>query len=265
MKRLVRALVAAGAAMAIAAVAASPASATADHEIGLSGFTPLEVGRGTAIKAEGQVAPPAEYVDQSWILAVAIPASVMPECPGDASSAGVVGEQAGTILAIAMRPNADENGNFSNVIGYTPLATGPVLICAYLYNEVGYTWAWSSLHLEVIGAGGGSTGAPAGHPGPSGAPSGTGAPTGTAAPVNLTRPWVTSSGRQLVCHPGSWSNTTGGYSFRWYFDGRATRITGPHAVSLGPANRGHKVSCRVTAYGPGQTTGSATSRPLRLR
>lgn len=245
----------------VAVTAAGSASAAYTHEIGLSGFTPIEVGRGTAVKAEGQAAPPGEYLDESWILAVAIPASVMPECPADASSAGATAEQVGTIMAIAMVPHADANGHFSNTIGYTPLSAGPVLICAYLYNEVGYTWAWSSLHLEVVGGPGAPTGAsPGGSRG--GAPTG---PSSSGAPLNLTLPWVTSAGRNLRCHPGTWSNATGGYSIRWFFDGRATRITGPTAVSLGAGNRGHKVSCRVTAWGPGETHTTVLSPPLRLR
>lgn len=237
----------------VAMITAGSASA-AQHEIQVSGHTPLQVGQGTVVRAEGMVAPPAEYWDQTWILAVAIPASATPECPADASSAGAIGEQVGTILAIAMVPNADATGHFSNVIGFTPSAPGPVLICAYLYNDVGTTWAWSGIRPEVLGTSGGPTGPTTGGGSPSGASTG---------PVNLTLPWVTSRGRTLVCHPGTWSNATT-YSVRWLFDGRPTRITGPRAVNL-RGNRGHKASCRVTAYGPGGSAASALSPPVRLR
>lgn len=258
MRRFARALVAAAAVLAIAATVASPASATANHEIGLTGYTPLEVGHGAVMRADGVVAPPAEYWDASWILAVAIPASVMAECPADASSAGTVGEKVGTIIAIAMKPAADETGSFSNTIGYTPQVPGPVLICAYLYNDVGSTWAWSSLHLEVIGPSAGpGGGAPGGSP-----PVGAGAPAG---PVNLKRPWVTSSGRRLACHPGTWSNATGAFAYNWLLDGRVTRVTGARPVVPGPAGSGHRVSCQVTAYGPGQTSTTVTSPARRLR
>lgn len=258
MKRLVRALVAAAAVLAIAATVASPASATAPHEIQLSGYTPLEVGRGAVFKAEGQIAPPAEYWDSSWILAVAIPTSVMAECPADASSAGTVAEQAGVILAIAMRPATDEAGRFANVIGYTPQSPGPVLICSYLYNEVGYTWALSGVRVEVLATGGGAAGGAAGT-----APGGANAP--GAGPVNLTRPWVTRAGRRLVCHPGTWSNGDGTYAFNWLLDGRQTRISGRRPIGPGTAGRGHKVSCVVTAFGPGDSSATATSPSLLLR
>jgi hypothetical protein len=259
MRRLARALVAVAAVLAIAATVASPASATANHEITLTGYTPLEVGRGAVFRVDGTVAPPAEYWDSSWILAVAIPVSVTPECPADASSAGTVAGQAGTILAIALRPATDETGRFSNVIAYTPQSPGPALICTYLYNEVGYTWALAGVKVEVLG-GGSAAGSP---PGPGSGPAGGGAaPSG--APVNTARPWVTSRARTLICHPGTWSNVTGGYSIRWLFDGKPTKVTGPQAVNR-RGNRGHKASCQVTAYGPGGSTATALSAPLRLR
>lgn len=257
MRRLARALVAAAAVLAIAATVASPASATANHEIQLSGYTPLEVGRGAVFKAEGQVAPPAEYWDSSWILAVAIPASVMPECPADASSAGTVAEQAGIILAIAMRPAADESGHFANVVGYTPQVPGPAVICVYLYNEVGYTQALSGVRVEVLGTGGGAGGSTGTTPGGSAGPG--------AGPVNLTRPWVTRAGRRLICHPGTWSNGDGTYAFNWLLDGRQTRISGRRPVGPGAAGRGHKVSCVVTAFGAGDASATATSPSLLLR
>jgi hypothetical protein len=262
MKRSARFLASAAAILAIAATIASPASATANHEIEFTGPIITEAGRGAVFYAEGQVAPPAEFWDESWILAVAIPASVMAECPADASSAGTVGEQAGAIIAIAMNPAADETGHFANVIGYTPPAPGPLLICAYLYNEVGSTWAGAGMRVEVVGGGapgGGSTGTV---PGPSGGTGGRAGPTGP--PLNTSRPWVSSTRRVLVCHPGTWSNVTGGYSIRWLFDRRPTKVTGPTAVNR-RGNRGHKASCRVTAYGPGGSTATAVSPPFRLR
>jgi hypothetical protein len=262
MRRFARAVVATLAVAVIASMVAAASEAdAAEHEINVSGRATLEVGQPTTVQVFGKVAPPAEYWDQTWILAVAIPTSAISGCPEDASSAGAVGEQAGTILAIAAVPHADESGNFSNVIGFTPSAPGPVLICAYLYNEVGSTWGWAGILPEVVGATGGSTGGTPG--GPRGTVPGSTAPP-SGAPVNTGRPWVTSRGRTLVCHPGTWSNATGGYSIRWLFDGRPTRITGPQAVNL-RGNRGHKASCRVTAYGSGGSTATALSAPLRLR
>lgn len=242
-------LAAVAAALTLLALGAAPAAA-ANHYIHMSAPNPLTVGQPTVIQIDGVVAPPAEFWDASWIEVVALPGNLMPECPGDADSAGLIAEEAGNILAIAMRPNSDEAGNFANAVAVTPSAAGSVMICGYLYNEVGYTWAAAIMRLDVVAPSGGGGG-------PGGSASG-------GRPVNLTRPWVTRSGRRLVCHPGKWSNTSGRFAYSWLLDGSPRKVKGQRPLAPGPSARGHRVSCRVTAYGPGGTA-AATSRQLRLR
>ena len=168
------------------AAAAQPAAA-ATHYIHMSAPARIPMGSSGVINIDGVVAPPAEFWDASWIEVVALPGTLMPECPGDAGSAGSIAEESGNILAIALRPNSDEAGNFANSVSFTARGVGPVMICGYLYNEVGYTWAAAMLRLEAVAADGG--GAPGGGIG--------------GRPVSVRRPWVTHSGRRLVCHKGA--------------------------------------------------------------
>jgi hypothetical protein len=231
---------------------AAPARA-ANHAINLHAPAQVPVGQAAAVDIDGVVAPPAEFWDESWIELVALPGS-LGSCPGDAGSAGLMAEQTGLILGIALRPNADEAGNFTGRIAFAPTAAGVVLICAYLYNEVGYTWAAAGVRIEIVDS-------PAPAP-PSGG--GGGPPASSQRPVNLTLPWVTRSGNRLVCHPGSWSNASGSFAYNWLLDGNLTEATGRRSPVPSRARRGHRFSCQVTAYGPGGGSATATSRPLRL-
>lgn len=247
------------AALATLAVGAASASA-ANHAIDVSGYSPIPVGQPTVIRLDGVVASPEEFWDTSWIEVVVISANVTSTCPADVGSAGSIAvETGGDILEIALRPYVDLAGNFSNSVGYTPSAAGPIVICGYLYNEVGYTWDASGIRVEVVA---GPEGVSPGN-GPS---AGGGSPAGgkRPGPLNLARPWVTRNGSRLICHPGTWTNATGYYSYRWLLDGRLTGVTGPRPRTPGPRARGHRVSCRVTAYGPAGTRASIRSRPLLL-
>lgn len=250
MKRLALTAVAGMAAAAVALGTASPALAT-NHEVTMTGPASGSPGQSLVIRLSGVVAPPAEWWDMSWIEVVALPGDLMPTCPGDAGSAGAIAEQAGLILAIAMRPTTDVGGNFTNSVGLTPTGSGQVLICSYLYDDVGYTWSGSEMRIQI----GGSAS--------SGSSSGSGSAGGGGAPANVSPPWVSRAGRRLVCHPGSWSNSPGSFSYRWLLDRRLTRVTGARPYAP-PRARGHTVRCQVTASGAGGTA-TATSRPLRLR
>jgi hypothetical protein len=232
------------------AIAVQPAAA-ATHYIHMSSPARIAPGESAAIHIDGLVAPPAEFWDESWIEVVALPGTLMPECPGDAGSAGATAEEAGNILAIALRPAADEAGNFANSVAFTARGVGPVMICGYLYNEVGYTWAAAMLRLESVAPSGGA-GVTGGGPGTSG-----------GAPVSVRRPWVTHSGRRLVCHKGVWSSARS-YAYNWYVDGSLRRERSPRPVAPVPAYLGHRFSCKVTAYGPGGSA-SAMSPTIRLR
>lgn len=229
--------------------AAQPALA-ANHTIEMSSPARIAQGESALIRIDGVVAPPEEFWDESWIEVVALPGDLMPECPGDAGSAGSIAEESGNILAIAMRPAADEAGNFANSVSFAARAgVGPVMICGYLYNEVGYTWAAAMLRFEVVAAGatatsGGATGA--GH-----------------KPVSTRRPWVSYARNRLVCHPGKWTGAQA-FAYNWILDGSLRRSTSRRPFAPFQALRGHRVSCKVTAYGPGGSA-AATSPTIRMR
>lgn len=229
--------------------AAQPATASAAHYIHMSSPARIAQGQSAPIQIDGLVAPPAEYWDMSWIEVVALPGELMAECPGDAGSAGSIAEESGNILAIAMRPNADEAGNFRNSVSFTARAgTGEVMICGYLYNEVGTTQAAAMLRFLVVAAGG--TGGPTG-------------PGSGAKPVSLRRPWVSYAHNHLICHPGKWRGARS-LAFNWILDGSVRRSTQRRPFAPFGALRGHRVSCRVTAYGPGGST-AKSSPTIRIR
>src|SRR6478735_6745449 len=75
------------------AAGAQPAAA-ATHYIHMSSPARIPVGASAVINIDGVVAPPAEFWDSSWIEVVALPGTLMPECPGDADSAGSIAEEA---------------------------------------------------------------------------------------------------------------------------------------------------------------------------
>lgn len=241
------------AALALAGLAwaAQPALA-ANQRIEMTAPVRIQVGESAVIRLSGVVAPPAEWWDSSWIEVVALPGNLMPNCPGDAGSAGSIAEESGNILAIALRPNTDEAGNFSNSVSASGRAPGQVLICGYLYNDVGTTQSGAEMRIDIVApsSGGGN---------PSGGGQGSG---GSGAPVNLRKPWVTYTGRRLVCHRGAWSNAHS-FSYSWYLDGslRRTRSRRPYAPI--DALSGHRASCRVTARSRAGAT-SAMSPTIRL-
>ncbi len=105
------------------AAAAQPAIA-ANHDIHMTAPTRVPLGQSGLIRIDGVVAPPAEFWDESWIEVVALPGNLMPECPGDAQSAGSIAEESGNILAIAMRPSTDEAGNFANSVAFHGARSG---------------------------------------------------------------------------------------------------------------------------------------------
>jgi hypothetical protein len=233
------------------AVAAQPAAA-ATHYIHMSSPARIAQGESALIHIDGVVAPPAEFWDASWIEVVALPGDLLAECPGDADSAGSIAEESGNILAIAMRPNADEAGAFSNSVSFAARAgTGEVMICGYLYNEVGTTQAIAMLRFEVVASG--ATG---------GGPTGTGTGAGKK-PASLRRPWVSYGHNHLLCHPGRWSGASS-FAYNWILDGSVRRTTKQRPFAPFGALRGHRISCRVTAYGPGGSA-AARSPTIRLR
>ena len=148
--------------------AASPALG-ATHTLNLSGPSTVVVGEPVVFQVTGTAAPPSEFWNLSWIEVFALPPSVVSECPPDAHSGGQLAEgTGGAILTIAMNPNKDEAGNFSNQVGATPSAPGRVLLCAYTVNEEGGTLSRASLMLTIVERGDPTVPSPpAGTPAPS--------------------------------------------------------------------------------------------------
>ena len=147
------------------AAAAGPAVAST-HTLALSGPSTAVVGTPVVFGVTGTTFPPSQLGGLSWIDVVAIPTDVLPACPEDEHSAAQVAERGGgAILTIAMRPDKDEAGAFSNEVGATPSAAGTVLICAYTVNEEGLTLSRASLSLTIEAApSAGGGGRPAGIP-----------------------------------------------------------------------------------------------------
>ena len=70
-------------------------------------------------------------------------------------------------------------------------------------------------------------------------------------------------GKVLVVRPGTWTPTPTTIAYRWLRNGKPiARATGPR-YRLTKADRGRRVSVRVTATGGGWQAGTATSRPTR--
>lgn len=257
------ALLAGGAAL----LAASPGLARADaaYTIELSAPSSGTVGEPLVIQASGVNPPPSELGTASWIEAAAIPAGVVSECPLDGQSAiQIATSGAGRLLAIAMRPNLDAEGRFTNSLGWVPLAAGQWFVCAYQDDGAGLTLARATASVQVVAA-------PASAPSPPPAPAPP-TPAGNqpgpgqasvARPVNLARPRAVRSGSRIACRPGRWSNVTAGYSYSWLVNGRTKRDATRPALRVTRALRGSRVQCEVTAADPAGSA-SALSRPLRI-
>jgi hypothetical protein len=191
----------------------------------------------------------------SWIEAGAVPTSVMPTCPADQGSGlGVATGAGGDLLEIALPPNLDTTGHFSNVIGWTPRYAGDWNICGYQGDGAGGTLAAASLTIHVSAPGPAS---PAG-PTPTPTPGGT-----IAKPANVKSPRVVRSGGKLACKPGKWSGASG-YSYSWLVNHRTKKGASGSSLRVTSKLHGRKVQCSVTASGAGGKT-TAVSPPLRIR
>jgi photosystem II stability/assembly factor-like uncharacterized protein len=83
-------------------------------------------------------------------------------------------------------------------------------------------------------------------------------------PHNLHRPTLRGEaivGQRLKCGRGSWVRANS-FAFRWLRDGRPMKDADSVRYRIRLKDRGHRLSCRVTAYGDGGHR-SAASRSLR--
>jgi hypothetical protein len=261
MKRAIPSLALAAVTCALALGGASPAMADS-YSINLSGPASVVVGQPVLIQASGVNPPPDQYWSASWIDVVAIPGRNISACPPSAQDGLQVAPQlGGAILDIALRPNLDETGSYTNQIGLTPIAPGALLICAYEDDGAGLTLSRASFTLNIEAA---SSPAPApvsGGP----APSAGGGPSSALAakPQNTKRPRVSRSGKKLTCNPGTWSNGATGYSYRWLVDGKQKKGATSSKLGLTRKVRGRDVKCGVTASNAAGAT-SATSKALHI-
>ena len=99
-------------------------------------------------------------------------------------------------------------------------------MCAYTYNEVGFTLAQASVTVDVQPAGA----------------------------AKAQPPRVKRSGKRLVCRPGR-AGRVG-----WVVDGRTKAGAHQRKLRITRALRGHDVACTVTSGGV-----TTTSRAIALR
>ncbi|MFE6163844.1 Tat pathway signal protein [Streptomyces sp. NPDC056486] len=84
-----------------------------------------------------------------------------------------------------------------------------------------------------------------------------------AAPKASAKPTISGTakvGKTLKAAKGTWSPAPGSYSYQWYANG--TKITGATKTTLPlkSAQRGKKITVKVTAHRTGHTNGTATSK-----
>jgi hypothetical protein len=216
------------AALCLLAVAAPSASASPGFSLDLSGPSrPAVVNHPVVLQATAQNPPLSEYAYLTWLDVALLRPEAASECPFDSGNANQIATAAGgAILTIAQRINVDADGNYALPVAFTPIVTGPLLVCAYTYNEVGFTLAQASVTVNVQPAGAAKARAP-----------------------RLKR-----AGKSLICRPGR-AGRVG-----WVVDGRTK--AGAHRLKLRitRALRGHSVACTVTSGGA-----TATSRAIALR
>lgn len=210
-------------ALLLLAVAAPAASASPGFSMSLSGpSTPAVINTPVIVQATIKNPPTSEYHFLTWFDAVVFRTDTYSTCPFDSGNANQIAyATGGTVLTIAQRVNVDENGNASMPLGLTPLITGRLLVCAYVYNEVGYTLSQASLTVDVARSG--------------------------------ARPRVKRTGRKLTC-------TGGAGAYGWLVDGRVRPRAHRRTLRVTRALRGHRVACTITSGGSTATSRPITVR-----
>ncbi|MCW5951149.1 MAG: hypothetical protein KIT69_02680 [Propionibacteriaceae bacterium] len=115
--------------------------------------------------------------------------------------------------------------------------------------------AWISVHVTASAAGSESLSAitePVG-------------PVAKGSIVNTTRPVITGKakvGSKLHASKGSWSPTPAKYAYQWYRNGKVIKKATSSSYKLTKADKGKKVSVKVTAKRTGYSAGSKTSKAV---
>ncbi|MER6999835.1 hypothetical protein [Streptomyces sp. NPDC000410] len=84
------------------------------------------------------------------------------------------------------------------------------------------------------------------------------------APKATVLPVITGTakvGRTLTAGRGTWTPTPASYGYQWYENGRAIVGATKSTLVLKTAQRGKKITVKVTAHRTGHLSGAATSRP----
>jgi hypothetical protein len=260
MKRLKKAWLPAyiAAALGVIGFASTTPALASTYTVNLTMPASTTVGSPVLIEAWGVQPPPSEYWNMAWLEVVAIPRTIASNCPAsDQDAAGVAVDGGGKIIAIALRPNLDEDGNFSNTLAYTPFAPGQMLICGYADDGAGLTLARTGVLFNVEPAPAGGALPPTPTPTPP-------QQAAAAKPANVKQPRVTRSAKKLVCDPGQWSNGSGGYSYKWLVAGKPKSGATAQKLRITRALHRRKVQCSVTASN-GSGSATAMSRPFKVR
>ena len=220
---------------------AAPASPALADGFTLDLSVPSTVYVGTPVIAHGNgVVPPRDAEFLYWFSVDALPANVISTCPEDRWEAVQIAQTTGgSILVLKQSENRDAAGNFSTPFGFTPLKTGPVLLCGYTDDGAATTLARASKTITVqcsCMAGG--------------------------KPANIRAPRVSRSRATLVCGPGSWSNSPTRLAYRWLVNGRSKRGANGRKLGVSRGLRGRRVQCAVTAS---NATGAATAASPALK
>ena len=247
---------------------AVPASAS-PHTLNIDTAATTTFNTPTLFYVYGTDAPPSDIGGDFWLTVVVLPGDVVPACPvGYQDALGFAHNLPGQLLDIALQPDREASGDFSNPIIFRPLIQGRNLICAYSQDGAGITLARAGAWLDV--------GAPAADPPPPPQqpqqPTGGGNPSGNVPPVvhdpgkvakptNTARPTLTKSGRRATCGKGTWDGALS-LAFAWQVDGR--KLRGATTRTLRVARyRGHHIRCAVTGSNAGGAT-TALSRTLKV-
>jgi hypothetical protein len=144
---LKKALVAAVLGIAVLAVSAAPALAgTFTVQVPAP---PAVVGKTMILTANGTM-PPEDVQFPYWFSLIAIPASVMPDCPPDLWEAVQIGADSGggeVTRQQGIHPNL--SGAWSIPVAVTPTSPGSVLLCGYVDDGMTNTLAATTLHLTI--------------------------------------------------------------------------------------------------------------------
>jgi hypothetical protein len=203
---------------------------------------PRQADQALTIKAVGRNASQdfdLRSVDYGLALIVTDPAILPGECATaeQAELAKIMAVRGGGSLLTYDDLPEGASGRFSLREPYEPIGSGPLQVCAYSeWRGEDATSAQANVQIT-----------PAPRP-----------------PRALSAPVIHRSDNVLTCSRGRWGGAPTRFTYRWRVDGgRLGPARAGARYVITRVDRGHSVSCSVTARGPGGTT-SATSAGVRV-